>query len=394
MENKNQKRDITFYGLGIAPGILNTLRKFRYVTPTPIQHQAIGIAIEGKDIIGVAQTGTGKTLAFGIPMIQKLVNTKGLGLILLPTRELALQIDSHLHKIGDPFGLKTVVLIGGVPIRPQISAIRRKPDIIIATPGRLNDHLQQKTVSLKNVNILVLDEADRMLDMGFLPQIKKILEQLPKEKQTMLFSATLSSEVMKIASVNMKFPVKIEIAPTGTTVENVSQDLFIVSKEGKVSLLQKILQQYTGSAIVFTRTKYGAKRLARDIGRMGFSSTEIHSNRSFAQRKAALAGFKSGRYRVLVATDIVARGIDVVGIELVINYDLPSQAEDYVHRIGRTARAGNKGRAISFVMRSEQGEIKSIEWLIKKKLNVSTIFGFPTMQFAEPRMVYRTRRRR
>lgn len=391
MENK---QDLNFYGLGIAPGILEILKKLHYTKPTPIQHQSIPAAIEGKDIVGIAQTGTGKTLAFGIPMIQRLAATKGSGLILLPTRELAMQIDSHLHKIGDSLGLKTAVLIGGVSIKPQISAIRRNPNVIIATPGRLNDHLRQRTLNLKNVNILVLDEADRMLDMGFLPQIREILKSVPQKRQTMLFSATLSSEIMKIASVNMKLPVRVEIAPAGTTVENVSQDIFIVAKEEKTRLLGMVLAKYSGSALVFTRTKYGAHRIAKVISQMGYSSAEMHSDRSFPQRKAALEGFKSGRYRVLVATDIVSRGIDVAGIELVINYDLPSQAEDYVHRIGRTARAGNKGIAISFVMPSEQAEIRAIEWLTKKKLNVSTLPGFDGKQFAKPRMVFRTRRRR
>jgi len=394
MNNINQKQNLNFYGLGIAPGILDILKKLRYLTPTPIQHQSIAIAIQGKDIVGVAQTGTGKTLAFGIPMIQRLAGTKGLGLVLSPTRELALQIENELRKIGGALGLKTAVLIGGVPIRPQISALRRNPNVIIATPGRLIDHLHQRTANLKDVNTLVLDEADRMLDMGFLPQINEILKLVPKDRQTMLFSATLSPQIMSIASVNMKLPIRVEIAPTGTTVENVSQDLFIVSKEEKTRLLEKILTQYTGSALIFTKTKYGATRVANAIKKMGHSAAEIHSNRTFPQRKSALDGFKSGQYRVLVATDIVARGIDVAGIELVVNYDLPSQAEDYVHRIGRTARAGMKGHAVSFVMPSEQAEIRAIEWLIRKKLNVSTLPEFPSVQFARPRMVYRSRRRR
>jgi ATP-dependent RNA helicase RhlE len=394
MGNANQQQNLNFYGLGIAPGILEILKKIHYVTPTPIQHQSIPAAIEGKDIVGIAQTGTGKTLAFGIPMIQRLASSKGLGLVLLPTRELALQIDAELRKIGNSLGLRTAVLIGGVPIRPQIEAVRRNPHILIATPGRLIDHLHQRTVNLKNVNILILDEADRMLDMGFLPQIKEILRSMPKERQTMLFSATLSPEIMSIASANMKFPIRVEIAPTGTTVESVSQDIFIVAREAKTRLLEKILNQYSGPTLIFTRTKYGASRISRAIRQMRHSAAEIHSNRTFSQRKEALEGFKAGKYRILVATDIVARGIDVIGIELVINYDLPSQAEDYVHRIGRTARAGAKGHAISFVTPSERGEIRAIEWLIRKKLNVSTLPEFPTMEFAKPRMVYSSKKYR
>ena len=393
MSNTKQQQNLNFYGLGIAPGILEILKNIRYVTPTPIQYQSIPIAIQGKDIVGIAQTGTGKTLAFGIPMIQRLASTKGLGLVLLPTRELALQIDAELRKVGDSLGLRTAVLIGGVPIRPQIEAVRKNPHIVIATPGRLIDHLRQKTVNLKNVNILILDEADRMLDMGFLPQINEILRSVPKERQTMLFSATISSEIMRIASANMKFPIRVEIAPTGTTVDSVSQDIFIVAREAKVRLLEKVLAQYSGPTLIFTRTKYGAHRIARAIRQMGFSAAEIHSNLTFPQRKKALDGFKTGEYRVLVATDIMARGIDVIGIELVINYDLPSQAEDYVHRIGRTARAGMKGHAISFVTPSQRGEIRAIEWLIRKKLNIATLPEFPTMQFAKPRLVYSSKKR-
>jgi ATP-dependent RNA helicase RhlE len=394
MDNKNQYSNLSFYGLGIAPGILEILKKIRYVIPTPIQHQSIPIAIEGKDIVGIAQTGTGKTLAFGIPMIQRLAASKSMGLILLPTRELALQIDAELRKIGNSIGLRTAVLIGGVSIVPQKEAIRKNPHIIIATPGRLIDHLHQRTVSLQKVTILVLDESDRMLDMGFLPQISEILKMVPKERQTMLFSATISPEIMKIASANMKLPIRVEIAPTGTTVDSVYQDIFIIARDAKVRLLEKVLNQYKGSTLIFTRTKYGAHRLVRVVKAMGHSAAEIHSNCSFSQRKSALEGFKAGRYRVLVATDIMARGIDVAGIELVINYDLPSQAEDYVHRIGRTARAGMEGRAISFVTPSEQGEIRAIEWLIRKKLNVSTIPEFPTMQFAKPRLVYSSKKYR
>jgi len=377
LENKNKQSVSRFYGLGIAPGFLEILDKLHYVTPTLIQHQCIPIAIQGKDIVGIAQTGTGKTLAFSIPMVQRLANSKGLGLVILPTRELALQIDNELHRVGDSLGLRTAVLIGGLSIRPQTEAIRRNPHIIIATPGRLIDHLRQKTVSLGRVNILVLDEADRMLDMGFLPQIRDILKAVPKERQTMIFSATISPEIMKIASANMKLPIRIEIAPTGTTVENVTQEIFIVAKDAKMRLLEKILNQYAGPVLIFTRTKYGARRLAHAIKGMGHIAAEIHSNRSLAQRRSALEGFKAGRYRVLVATDIMARGIDVVGIELVINYDLPSQSEAYVHRIGRTARAGMDGRAISFAMPGEQKEIRAIERLIRKNIKISPLPELP-----------------
>jgi ATP-dependent RNA helicase RhlE len=270
-------------------------------------------------------------------------------------------------------------------MKPQLDAIRKNPHVIVATPGRLIDHLNQKTVHLEKVNILVLDEADRMLDMGFLPQIKRILQTVPKERQTMLFSATLPSEVMRIAASYMKIPIRIEIAPPGTTVERVSQEIFMIGKDQKIRLLEKILTEYKGSTLIFTRTKHGAKRVAKVVREMGHSASEIHSNRSLAQRRDALDGFKSGKYRVLVATDIAARGIDVVGIELVLNYDLPSQTEDYVHRIGRTARAGAEGHAISFATRDEQQEVRDIERLIRKNLPVSALPELPPARaFSEP----------
>ena len=253
----------------------------------------------------------------------------------------------------------------------QIQALRRNPRIIIATPGRLLDHMGQWNFMPDNVTMLVLDEADRMLDMGFIPQIAKILRFLPKNRQTMLFSATIPKEIMEIAAMYMKLPVSVEIAPSGTTVERVTQELFIVKKEAKTRLLSKILAQYHGSILLFSRTKHNARKIKTLIRDMGYSAAEMHSNRSLAQRREALDGFKSGRYKVLVATDIAARGIDVVGIELVINYDLPEDSENYVHRIGRTARAGCKGHAISFATPDQRRDVRDIEKLIKLTLPVS-----------------------
>ncbi|MEK7198228.1 MAG: DEAD/DEAH box helicase, partial [Patescibacteria group bacterium] len=367
----------SFHGLGIAPALLEILGRLHFKNPTPIQAQAIPIAVEGKDMVGIAQTGTGKTLAFGIPMIQTLSRTKGQGLVLLPTRELALQVDGELHKIGRSLGLKTAVLIGGLSIKPQIDALSKNPHVIIATPGRLLDHLSQKTVRLHKVNILVLDEADQMLDMGFAPQIKKILQAVPRDRQTMLFSATLPAEIMAIATMYMRLPIRIEIAPPGTTVDNVSQEIFIVKREDKSRLLEKILTEYKGSALVFTRTKHGAKKVTHVVKAMGHDAAEIHGNRSLNQRRDALEGFKSGKYRVLIATDIASRGIDVKGIELVLNFDLPTQPESYVHRIGRTARAGAGGHAITFVMPEEERDIRSIERLIRKSLQISPLPELP-----------------
>lgn len=371
MPNTSQQPSVTFHGLGIAPGLLQILEKLRYSSPTPIQHQAIPSAIEGQDMIGIAQTGTGKTFAFGIPMIQRLAQVKGRGLVLLPTRELALQVDGELHKIGRSLGLKTAVLIGGAAMSPQINALRGHPHIIIATPGRLLDHLNQKNITLSDVKILVLDEADRMLDMGFQPQIERILYAVPKDRQTMLFSATIPAEIMQIAKIHMKLPVQIEVAPSGTTVESVTQEIFIVEKTAKLRLLNTLLKERRGSTLIFTRTKFGAKRITKALRDGGEKTAEIHSNRTLSQRREALEGFRSGRYRALVATDIASRGIDVKGIETVINYDLPSKAEDYVHRIGRTARMGKAGHAISFAMPEERNEVRSIERLIRKSIPVS-----------------------
>ena len=366
-----------FSGLGIAPSLMEALARLNYQTPTPIQRQAIPVALQGKDLVGVAQTGTGKTLAFGIPLIQRLNQVQGVGLIILPTRELAIQVDEALNRLGSKFGLRTAVLIGGTPIRPQIQALNRNPHIIIATPGRLNDHLQQKTASLRNVKIVVLDEADRMLDMGFAPQIKRIFQELPAQRQTMLFSATLPPEIMKMATSFLKLPIRIEVAPTGSIAEHLTQEIFIISKLDKTRLVDKLLEQYLGATLIFTRTKYGAKKLALAIKDMGHSTTEIHSNRSLLQRKDAMAGFKSGKYRVLIATDIASRGIDVTGIELVINYDLPTNTEDYIHRIGRTARAGVSGHAISLVMPDQRRELRDIERLIRKTLPISPVPKLP-----------------
>lgn len=404
MQKISSKSFLTFDGLGIAPGVLDILDKLSYKHPTPIQYQAIPTAVEGKDVVGVAQTGTGKTLAFGIPMIQTLARTKGQGLVLLPTRELALQVDQELHKIGRPLGLKTAVLIGGVSMKPQLDAVAKKPHVIIATPGRLIDHLRQKTLKLDRINVLVLDEADRMLDMGFQPQIERILSSVPKDRQTLLFSATIPFEIMQIAGNYMKLPVHIEVAPSGTTAETVVQEIFIVEKAAKLRLLSVLLKEHRGSTLIFTRTKFGAKKLTRDIRAWGESAAEIHSNRSLAQRREALEGLRSGRYRVLVATDIASRGIDMKGIETVINYDLPSRAEDYVHRIGRTGRMGRAGHAISFAMPEERNEVRSIERLIRKAIPVAQLPGHFSKEvsgvrreFNAPRPVYypgRNRRRK
>jgi ATP-dependent RNA helicase RhlE len=372
-----------FYGLGIAPKILDILESLKFKVPTPIQLKAIPLAIEGKDIVGIAQTGTGKTHSFAIPMVQRLVQKKGIGLVLAPTRELAIQIDEAARVLAHAFGMKTACLIGGAPMDPQVAALRKDPRVVIATPGRLIDHMSQWNFLPDSVVMLVLDEADRMLDMGFAPQIEKILRFLPKERQTMLFSATMPKEIMNIAAKYMKLPLSVEIAPSGTTSEKVTQELFIVKKEAKAQLLKKLLMQYHGSVLLFSRTKHNARKIVKSIRGMGHSASEIHSNRSLSQRREALEGFKSGKYRVLVATDIASRGIDVSGIQLVINYDLPEDAENYVHRIGRTARAGHKGHAISFATPDQGNDVRDIEKLIKASLPVSKHAELTLDKFSE-----------
>ena len=367
----------SFKDLGIVPGLLKRIEALGFVKPTPIQQKAIPIATSGEDVVGIAQTGSGKTLAFGIPVLQQIAAKKMVGLVLLPTRELAVQVQEELNKIGRTAGLRTALLIGGTNANPQKRQLAARPHIIIATPGRLIDHVEQKNISLNNVGILVLDEADRMLDMGFAPQLKKILEFIPgtDKRQTMLFSATMPDEIAKIAREYMKKPLRIEVAPPGTTAEKVDQEVFIVPRADKLALLEKLLQEYKGSVLVFSRTKHGAAKIARKIRKSGHAADEIHSNRSQPQRQRALKGFTNGKYRVLVATDIAARGIDVNNIELVINFDLPDQLEDYVHRIGRTARAGKSGKAISFAAPEQRGDIAQIQKLIKAILPIKAHTG-------------------
>ncbi len=367
-----------FRGLGIAPSILTILDRARFTEPTPIQEKSIPQALEGKDMIGIAETGTGKTLAFGIPLIQNMLkDPRRRALVLLPTRELAVQVDEELRKLGNALGIKTAVLIGGESIRKQWYALDRKPQLILATPGRLIDHLEQKTVNLKDMTLVVLDEADRMLDMGFAPQLKRILAVLPTERQTMLFSATMPESIVSMARAFLKLPVRVEIARPGTAAKDVSQELFFVTQPDKPRLLEKILQEYRGSVLVFSRTKFSAKKIAVHLRGLGHTAVEFHSNRSQSQRQEALAGFKNGRYRVLVATDIAARGIDVKNIELVLNYDLPAVAEDYVHRIGRTGRAGEKGHAISFARPDQRRDVQAIERLMRATLPVSMLPTLP-----------------
>ena len=366
-----------FDGLGLNPVFLKILEQIKFTIPTPIQHQSIPVAIEGKDVMGIAQTGTGKTIAFSVPMLQRLMTDKGRGLVLVPTRELASQVDEMFRQIGSPLGAKTAVLIGGESMYHQIRSLRSHPHVLIATPGRLLDHIKQGHVRLDDIKVLVLDEADRMFDMGFSTQINDILRRVPKERQTMLFSATMPEKITQIAREYMRQPVRVEVAPAGTAAECVEQEVFIVPKNDKLRLLEQVLKEYHGTVLVFSRTKFGAKRIAAALRRIGQNSAEIHSNRSLSQRREALDGFKSGKYRILVATDIAARGIDVTNIELVINFDLPDDSEDYVHRIGRTGRAGHAGKAISFACPEQRHDIKAIERLIRVRLPIKSLPNLP-----------------
>ena len=369
-EQDSKLLESNFSDIGVSPNILKILDKLSLTSPTPIQKQAIPVALKGTDIVGIAQTGTGKTFAFGIPIIQKLLSSSGQALVLVPTRELALQVNESIRKLADKLNISTIVLIGGENISRQFFELKRRPRLIIATPGRLIDHLKRKSIKLDQIKTLVLDEADMMLDMGFLPQIEEILRSVPKERQTMLFSATMPVLIANLATKYLKLPIRIEVAPQGTIVKNVTQEMIVLEAKDKMKYLEKIIKENEGSILIFVRTRYGVKNIARKLISNGHKATEIHSDLSQGQRKRALDSFKSGRSRIMVATDVAARGLDVKGIELVINYDLPDSSSDYVHRIGRTARAGKKGKAISLATPSQLKNIKAIEALIKMRFNI------------------------
>lgn len=354
-----------FNGLGLSAASLSALERKGYTQPTPIQAQTIPAGLAGRDVIGCAATGTGKTAAFILPMVERLRGKAGLvGLVLAPTRELALQIAEHAEDFGGPNGVKLATLIGGVGMGPQTQALR-SANLVIATPGRLIDHLDQGHASLAKIEILVLDEADRMLDMGFKPQLDRILAKLPRQRQTLLFSATMAGEVAQFAKTNSRDPVRVEVSRSGTTAKNATQCVYEVGMAEKQPLMLALLAEDELSTLIFTRTKRRADVLAKAIARGGYTVERIHANRSQNQRVQALEGFKSGRYRVLVATDIAARGIDVAEIGHVVNFDLPHVPADYVHRVGRTARASASGHASAFCSPEELPLLKDIEKLIR-----------------------------
>jgi len=375
---------MSFNKLGLSSPLLKAIKEQGYDTPTPIQEQAIPIILQKKDVLAGAQTGTGKTAGFTLPMLELLSRSKHKtqqhkvkALILTPTRELASQVEESVRLYAKHTQYKSTVIFGGVKINPQIAALRKGVDIVVATPGRLLDHISQNTINLKHVDFLILDEADRMLDMGFVNDIKKVIAVLPKERQTLLFSATYSDDIKKLSNQFLKSPTLIEVARANTSSEIVKQAVYHVDKERKRELLTHLINEGKWQQVlVFTRTKHGANRLSGQLEKDGITSAAIHGNKSQNARTKALADFKKGGVRVLVATDIAARGIDIDQLPHVVNFELPNVSEDYVHRIGRTGRAGNEGEAISLVCVDEDDFLRGIEKLIKKDIPKVWLKGF------------------
>ncbi|PHM20821.1 MAG: RNA helicase [Curvibacter sp. PD_MW3] len=378
---------MNFEDLKLAPAILKAVREQGYETPTAIQAQAIPLVLEGHDLLGGAQTGTGKTAAFTLPLLHRLTMSRsaqnkfgGTGiraLVLTPTRELAAQVEESVQAYGKYLQLTSTVVFGGVGMNPQISRLKKGVDILVATPGRLLDLQQQGFLDLSTVQILVLDEADRMLDMGFIHDVKKVLALVPKEKQSLLFSATFSDEIRDLANSLLKNPQSVQVTPRNTTVQRITQVIHPVGRGKKKALLAHIIQQHNWSQVlVFTRTKFGANSVAEFLEKNGITAMALHGNKSQSARTQALAGFKSGTIRALVATDIAARGIDIDELPHVVNYEIPNVSEDYVHRIGRTGRAGSDGAAVNLVCLDEEGFMADIERFTKQKIEVQVVEGF------------------
>ncbi|WP_417683199.1 DEAD/DEAH box helicase [Pseudidiomarina aquimaris] len=378
---------MTFSELQLCPEILNALIRQGYTEPTPIQAQAIPPVLEGRDVMAAAQTGTGKTAGFTLPILEKLKdgerakpNTARV-LILTPTRELAAQVGESVATYGAGLNLNYAVVFGGVKINPQMMKLRKGVDILVATPGRLLDLYQQNAVKFPKLEVLVLDEADRMLDMGFIHDIKKIIKLLPAKRQTLMFSATFSKDIRALAKTLVNNPVEVSVAPPNSTAERIEQTMYTATKNEKPRMLMQLLRDLSlPQVIVFSRTKHGANKLVRQLNADGFLAAAIHGNKSQGARTKALAEFKSGDVNVLVATDIAARGLDIDKLPYVINYDLPQVAEDYVHRIGRTGRAGQTGHAISLVMDEEYKTLKAIEKLIGQPIERKLLQGFSNVE--------------
>jgi ATP-dependent RNA helicase RhlE len=381
--------DVTFQTLGVSEPLLRALSAENYTHPTPIQSQAIPAILEGRDVLGLAQTGTGKTAAFGLPLLQRLSQDRTVAgphharaLILAPTRELAVQISDSLKTYGRHLHLRHTVILGGVSQNKQVEAMRHGVDILVATPGRLLDLVRQKQVRLDKCAILVLDEADRMFDMGFIKDVRKLVSYLPKQRLSLLFSATMPKEVAHLCGEVLHQPTRIEVTPQKVAVEIIEQSVYHVATQDKRGLLHKLLQDGAMKrVIVFTRTKHGANKVADQLGKQGFTADAIHGNKSQNARQRALESFREGKVRVLVATDIAARGIDIDDITHVVNFDLPHEPESYVHRIGRTARAGAGGTAIAFCDASERNLLKAIERLTRQTMKV---VGTPPLPVSVP----------
>jgi len=381
--------DHTFQTLGVSEPLLRALVTENYTHPTPIQSQAIPAILEGRDVLGLAQTGTGKTAAFGLPLLQRLSQDRTVAgphgvraLILAPTRELAVQISDSLKTYGRHLHLRHTVILGGVSQNKQVEAMRHGVDILVATPGRLLDLVRQKQVRLDKCATLVIDEADRMFDMGFIKDVRKLVAALPKQRLSLLFSATMPKEVAHLVQEILHQPLRIEVSPQKVAVEIIEQSVYHVATQDKRGLLHKLLQdEAMKRVIVFTRTKHGANKVADQLGKNGFKADAIHGNKSQNARQRALESFREGKVRVLVATDIAARGIDIDDITHVVNFDLPNEPESYVHRIGRTARAGAGGTAIAFCDASERNLLKAIERLTRQTMK---IVGTPPLPAASP----------
>jgi ATP-dependent RNA helicase RhlE len=384
--------DKSFSELGLSAAIVNAITRVGFEHPTPIQAAVIAIALEGRDVIGLAQTGSGKTAAFVLPIAEKLTHGKGVrALILAPTREIALQTKAFLDLFGADHQLSTACLIGGVKMSPQIKALRATPDVIVATPGRLLDHVRQRNVKLDAIEQLVLDEADHMLDLGFLPQVRDILRRLPRERQTMMFSATMPDAIEVIAKEFMRDPVRIDITPVGAA-EGIHHRLYLVKAEDKRKALIELLLEELGSTLVFTRRKIDADWLYHVLERQGHPVTRIHSDLSQGRRVEALRGFREGEHRILVATDIAGRGIDIPGITHVINFDIPENVDDYVHRAGRTARGRAEGIVSTIATWQDGGMVREIETALGEKIPRCTVAGVEPWEELE-RKPSRERRR-
>jgi ATP-dependent RNA helicase RhlE len=396
LRRDTQESFLTFDSLGLSADLLGTVAEEGYHTPTPVQAGAIPLVLQGRDLLAAAQTGTGKTAAFVLPILDRMrqhANTSFSParhpvrvLILVPTRELAMQVDASVRTYGRTVPLRSTVVYGGIPIEPQIKALRSGVEILVATPGRLLDHVGQRTVNLGGVEILVLDEADRMLDMGFLPDIRRILELLPARRQNLLFSATFSQEIRDLSKAFLTDPATVEVAPRNTAAEDVRQLVYPVDRDRKEALLAHLIREGDmRQVLVFTRTKLAATRLAVRLDREGIDAVAIHSDRSQPERTRALEGFKSGDIRILVATDVAARGLDIEDLPVVVNFELPWNPQDYIHRIGRTGRAGATGEAISLVCIDETDLLRGIQRMLRTAIPWTVAEGFIPDRNAEPR---------